>query len=820
MQSTIKDYTQWYETNYPQLTNYGLWLKGNEINTLPKDEYTKRPFRILFTRLSTYNDVSSSFTHQLLYQIASEVPDVFPDIAYLPSENDAKIFKKNNIPWLLGTQTKFGPDAFSVIGFSNSIIQEILNIPVFLKTSNIPLKRSERINREDVPLLLLGGANAIHTSAIWGKDSLVDGIFTGTNTAEIKTLFEICRDGKKNRKTKQNILKDLKKIPGFYLSDTLEKKDKKKKQTPSIIEPLKKGIVSYSTEEMGSSYLEISEGCRCLCSFCAESWTRKPYRELDSATLTKNALKMKAEMGLEKIDLFSFNFNMHSEIYKLLWKLSPLFKSIGLKSQRFDMLALDPAMIEYEIAAGKTSISSGLEGISSRLRRYLNKNLSEDSLRKSIDIIFKNKLREVKIFLLSTGIENSDDFQEFDQLLSEIKKSKEDFWANTRVIFSITPLVKFPWTPLEFDTAYLPETHKKIIKAMRQIIANYNFEVREAMETDEYLISQILVRASDTNILNAMLNALEKTDFVYYRKISPEFLYEFLENLKQLGLIEEKLLDGFSLDESNNKPWSTIDTGITKDALWNIFLENSHFEETGPIIENEIIERSTFTVKQYKEKAAKTNEIEKSFCVSIKENCRGIPRKYIGLALARAAMIANESLTPYFHSYASSFWESDGLKPAWTTGDDILKLLFDKNAIPIIEKSMKETAFINKINQNLERWAILKNTSTPSKPYFKILIESQYKFNETTYFKNRGLKYTLIKKEENLYCMEFTKDSIKKGIISQLLYKTKKQDPYSTTIEITSGQKFIPEEFIKESFDYPQKNDWIKIKNTATMHIA
>jgi len=821
MPPTIKNYTQWYEANYPQLTNYGLWLKGNEINTLPKEEYAKRPFRILFARLSTYNDVVSSFTHQLLYQIASETPDIFPDIAYLPPENDIKIFKKDSIPWLLGTQTKLGADGFSLIGFSNSIIQEILNIPAFLKTSNIPLRRAERINREDIPILILGGANAIHTSAIWGKDSLIDGIFIGTDTSKIKIIFETCRNGHKDKNKKQKILESLKNIPGFYLTDKPEKKVKTKKQPP-VIQPLIKGIVPYSPEELGSSYLEISEGCRCLCSFCAESWTRKPYQELDSETLVKNALKMKAEMGLEKIDIFSFNFNMHSEIYKLLWKLSPFFRCIGLKSQRFDMLAMDSTIIEYEIAAGKTSISSGLEGISPRLRKYLNKNLSEDSLLKSIDVIFKNKIRELKIFLLSTGTENSDDFQEFDQLLSEIKQSKENFWANTRVIFSITPLVKFSWTPLEFDTAYPTDTHKKIIKTMRQIIANHNFETREAMETEEYLISQILARASDTKIMEAMLRTLEETDFIYYRKITPEFSYLFLNNLKKMDLSEEQLLTGFSLEESETKPWSAIDTGIEKETLWNIFLKNSHFEETGQIFtENRIIEPPAYTIKQYKEMAIKVKNAtaEKSFCINIDEQSRGIPRKYIGLALAKALMTSNESLTAYFRSYISSFWETDSSKLFWTTGDDILKLSFDKEAIPIIEKLMNDKTSIMQINKNLQPWGTLKNISIPAKPLFKISVESQYKFNEANYFKNRGLKYTLIKQEKNIYRMEFTKDSIKKGIILHLLYKTTSQDPYKIIIEILAGQKFIPEEFIKESFAYPEKTDWVKIKNIATIHI-
>src|SRR4030042_1048428 len=110
-----QDYSQWYNEVYPQLTSHGVWLRGNELNTLPKKEYEARDFRLLLVRLSTYDDVARSFAHQLLYQIASEIPQVFPDIAYLPPKNDTRIFERDGIPWLLGTNTKFGPGRFSLI---------------------------------------------------------------------------------------------------------------------------------------------------------------------------------------------------------------------------------------------------------------------------------------------------------------------------------------------------------------------------------------------------------------------------------------------------------------------------------------------------------------------------------------------------------------------------------------------------------------------------------------------------------------------------------------------------------------------------------
>jgi len=111
----------------------------------------------------------------------------------------------------------------------------------------------------------------------------------------------------------------------------------------------------------------------------------KPYLERDAADIVEQALAMKAEMGLESVDFFSFNFNMYSGFYPLFETCSRLFQRIYLKSQRFDMLAQDRGMAQYQAASGKSVFSCGLEGISRRLRKYLNKNLDDEALLASID---------------------------------------------------------------------------------------------------------------------------------------------------------------------------------------------------------------------------------------------------------------------------------------------------------------------------------------------------------------------------------------------------------------------------------------------------
>jgi radical SAM superfamily enzyme YgiQ (UPF0313 family) len=813
------DHREWYDSVYPSLTSLGLWLRGGEINTLPPEEYDKRPFRVLFARLSTYSDVASSFTHSYLYQLASGLSGCFPDISYLPPGNDLKIFERDNVPLLLGTQTKFGPAAFDLIGFSNSIVQEMLNIPIVLRKSGIPVRKSERLDRDDIPIVILGGANAIHSTAIWGKDPLVDGVFVGDDPASIKDLLNVCAEARSKGGSKSSILSEMTKVQGFILPDAPARTIKKNFSCVSGVEPFTKGIVPYSVDEMGAGHLQISEGCKASCSFCSESWTRKPYSEFSNDTLIKNAERLKSEMGLEKINIFSFNFNMYSGFYGLVLGLIPRFSQIGLKSQRFDMLAFEPGLVECQSAIGKTTFSCGLEGISARLRKYLNKNLDEGALRTSFTQVFDAKGRELKVFLLATGKEEEEDFEDLGRLLDYISRQKKRSDAGTRIVFSLTPLVRFPWTPLEFEDAPLPEKYKQINERIKLCVESFRFEFREAMGGSEYLVSQILARASDERITDAVVNASRDTNFVYYRGIPHPFLPSFIKNIEDSGLNVIDLLKGFSLKESELKPWVVMDTGINRKALWEIYHKNSGFEEAG----SDLTEREAkwtcpdTSIFAKRVSIARNSERAMSFDVIAGRSVRGVPRKYLGLVLARAIMKADPRLIPYFRSFAVSFWAGDGLGPGGVIGSDVITLLWNGKACPVIEQDVADPGFMLRVNDEMVRWGSFMGLASTEKPVFKLWFDSPLSFDGDKFLKKQGLKYTLFKDKDGTSVFAFTKDSVKKNVMSDLRVKVKNPGALlsGSEVRVTAGPKFDADAFLKEAFTSGERNDWVRIEVSA-----
>jgi len=530
-----------------------------------------RSFKILVTRLSTYEDTAESFTHLLLYRLAAETPGVFPDLAYLPPPKDAAIMSKDKVPWLLGTQTKLGPPAFDVVAFSNSTVLELLNIPPMLRASAVALSRRERLEHEDMPLVILGGANAVSSQLAWlgGASAWVDGVFLGEDPAEIQKLFSLMRDLRSGGAGKPETLSELaRRVDGFF--DATEPRAVRTAARFISTAASTRGIpVPHFPGRAGHGQIQISEGCAHSCSFCAESWHRKPYTEKPASEILKEALEIKASLGLWRAEVFSFNFNAHKEFAVIAEGLGRLFGRVSLKSQRMDLLAAAPRLFELERSLGKSSFTFGVEGISRRLRKHLGKELDDEALAKCLSLALTRGTRELKIFLIATGHENDADYPELDALAGSVR----DLLARAgrggaRVIFSMTPLVRFAWTPLEFEDAPAPETVSRVLSRSRTVVERAGFEFRAAASVHDYAVSQVIARAPDASVSAAASAALDDTGFVFYRSVSAEFFRAFTGHLGSAwpGV----------LTAGNARPWQALNLGIKEEVIRHRYARPQH----------------------------------------------------------------------------------------------------------------------------------------------------------------------------------------------------------------------------------------------------
>ncbi|HKP94355.1 MAG TPA: radical SAM protein [Fibrobacteria bacterium] len=830
----------WYERRRPYLSGHGLWLRGGEWNTVPPARWDDLPLRVLIARMSTYLDTSESFTHPLLYQALADLPGVFPDLAFLPPPRDGDIMARDGVPWLLGTQTKRGPMDFDVIALSNAIVQELVNLPALMERSGLALPARERLQRADLPLILIGGANSLHTSLLDHDDSPVDGIFTGERIEDIQEIMLVCADAKRAGVPKAALLDKLLEVPGFARPGQDKRARKRNNETLDLRKVKAARPVIYKLEGLGQEPVAISRGCPAFCSFCAESFDTKPYRENPVDAVVDNALKLKRDMGLEGIDLFSFNFNFYQDLYPLLEALAKHFSAIGLKSQRFDMIARDPAILDYLRAVGKGSLTFGMEGISARIRRYLQKGLDEPDLWKALGAVLKRPLRELKVFMIATGVEEEEDFREFEVFVRRLPEIMRSAIHRPRVVFSATPLVRFPWTPLEFAPAFPPETYSKVTRRLGHIARMAGFEYRGAADEAENYVSQVLVRADRPGFWAALKRATAETGFRYYREMSAEFMDALRKQLSAGGIGDAESLGGFDLEASRKKPWTRWETGVRREFLHVQYKRARRFVDPGYCLgtveeeaaclactaceTKEEMDFLTDVRRKHEADAEGFDGRRKSILRSAEtlalgvrwtDRVLGLPRKYPALVLASCLMRAEKALTPHFWRYRES-WAPGAKETCWVAGDDGLLLDWLPEGLGLLRARLADADFLADVNAGLADWGeVLGEIPLSLKPReeareWGYAFRSPFPPDIDAYCRARGLRFTL-RKSGGLSVFEFSKDSLKKRLLKTLTAESG-EGPRGTEwlVRVEAAAKFSAEEFQREAFALPAPEEWVR----------
>lgn len=448
--------------------------------------------RILIARLSPLSDVDRSSPHLFLAAEARRaLPDAYIDMGFAPGARDHGVLEKAEAAWLTGVQSLRSAKEFDVVLVSNSFVLELINLPVLLLRSGIPVWASER-NSAD-PVIIMGGSNAMVSQSLIrdNGDCMTDAIFFGEGEGRIGPLLKAVETGPRFERISR--LRESG-IEGLWVAGKFPEEPLPKAvlDAPSVDDI----VTSYpvlNTGEASTGRLQISYGCPAFCSFCFEGYDRKPYREVSFVDMLEAARALKLNQGCSSLELYSFNFNTYHEIVPLLTELNRLFYRVSFKSQRVDILSENPGLVELEVAAGKSSFTLGIEGISERCRALLNKSLTVTMINELLNRLFREKVREIKLFYILTGDENESDIDEFTAFVKKSKDLRQYYNPGLRVIFSFGLLVRMPGTPMQFSSLKLdPGPWRELEGALKSLCETSGFEYRLATPWTEYAVTQVM----------------------------------------------------------------------------------------------------------------------------------------------------------------------------------------------------------------------------------------------------------------------------------------------------------------------------------------
>jgi radical SAM superfamily enzyme YgiQ (UPF0313 family) len=316
----------------------------------------------------------------------------------------------------------------------------------------------------------MGGSNAMASQAILYEEdeAMVDALYFGEGernmTRLVQTLSALPREERRDGlKALQPVMDGLK---VFGTGNQLVRKAILHDTSHELLSSAKQFL--FDSDEATTARLQITYGCPFFCTFCFEGWERKPYREVPLDEILRAARKLRRETGADTLEITAFNFNTHTDVTKLFKELEALFFRVNFMSQRADILACHPELLDFEIASDKRQYTIGVEGISERMRRYYHKNLDRATLLAALELLLSRQIREVKLFFILSGMEDEEDLRDFRGLLKSIETLRAKGNRGIRVLFSFGLLVRMPFTPLRYERLLLTEAQwEPVVSSVR-----------------------------------------------------------------------------------------------------------------------------------------------------------------------------------------------------------------------------------------------------------------------------------------------------------------------------------------------------------------
>ncbi|MET0136060.1 MAG: TIGR03960 family B12-binding radical SAM protein [Kibdelosporangium sp.] len=429
----------------------------------------------------------------ILYEILNEQPDVLAERTYSVWPDLEKLMREHNVPqFTVDGHRPVG--AFDMLGVSFATELGYTNLLTALDLAGIPLYAADRT--EEHPVVLAGGHSAFNPEPM---ADFIDAVVLGDGEEAVLEITEIIRTWKSEDKPggRLELLTRLAEtgniyIPRFYdvgYTDDSELAHvtpnnprvpaRVAKRTTMDLDAWpypKQPLVPLAESVHERMSVEIFRGCTRGCRFCQAGMITRPVRERSIEGIGEMVHKGLEASGFEEVGLLSLSSADHSEIAQVTKGLADRYEGtntgLSLPSTRVDAFNVDLAN-ELSRNGRRSGLTFAPEGGSERIRRVINKMVSEEDLIRTISTAFANGWRQVKLyFMCGLPTETDEDVLQIAAMAQEVIRAgrKAAGRNDIRCTISIGGFVPKPHTPFQWAAQCDPDTVDARLRKLRAAI--------------------------------------------------------------------------------------------------------------------------------------------------------------------------------------------------------------------------------------------------------------------------------------------------------------------------------------------------------------
>jgi radical SAM superfamily enzyme YgiQ (UPF0313 family) len=490
--------------------------------TLAKEVgYVRKPhgdrLRVALAFPNTYWVGMSNLGFQTVYRLFNAEDDVVCERFFLPPKQELAAMVAARTPLLtLESQTPVGD--FDVIAFSVSFEWDYVNVLTLLRLAGVPRYAAERTDRH--PLVVVGGAVTFVNPEPLAP--FADAIAAG----EGEVLVPGLRRAVAAASGRADLLRLLAQERGYYVPSFYEPEydahgalagykpaqaveapfpvRKAALKTTEAVDPPATSIFTPDTE-FGSRFLvEVVRGCANLCRFCWAGYNYLPVRAFPTDRILE--LAEAARVHASRTGLVSIALCDHPDIERILARLNELGYAISPASLRLDDLT--ESIVRVLQQSGERSITIAPETGSDRLRRVINKTVTNDEILDRADMIFANGIENLKLYyMIGLPTETDDDLVAIRDLTLQLRERMLKYARGKgqvgRIVGSVNPLVPKPGTAYQWLPMEDPSSVDRKIKRLRSLMADID-NVYFNIKSERHSYYQALLSLGDRRVAPAI----------------------------------------------------------------------------------------------------------------------------------------------------------------------------------------------------------------------------------------------------------------------------------------------------------------------------